>query len=856
MRRNLVRSLVVVVLILVMVGASLLTIRNLSTQQAYSSFATMSDQTVPLVQRAEYLKPTSPSQRLTVSVGLQPRNVKILDDLVIAVHNPKSPLYHHFLTPAQFKDRFAPTSDQIQQVTHFLQSQGLSVGNVASNGLLIDATGTVDQAQQAFKVQINDYKLGARTFFANASTPQIPGSIHSFVTSISGLDNSVRFHSHHTQLASNPHTFAGFGPNDLATAYDFSALHNSNIFGDNQSVALLELDGYQASDIAQYASYYSLGLPISTPTPTPLPTPSPTPIPSTPTPLPTVPATPTVPVTPTPLPTVTPVPTPTVLPSPTALPTTTVVPKATVQLSAAFNPKSSKVPTTATLKTQPATINTTNILVDGSSGSAGPSAIEVELDMEVIAAVAPHAQQLVYEGPNTVQGYNDTINKIVTDNRTSVVSISWGTCESVTGSANLQTLDNIFAQGSVQGISFFAASGDSGAYDCQDTNLAVDYPASDPYVTGVGGTSLSVNSDGSYQSESVWSNPNDNLHGPNGSGSGGGISSVWHMPAWQSGSGVQNSYSNGNREVPDVAANADPNTGYAIYCTVANSGCPSTGWVRIGGTSAAAPLLAGSALLINQYLIGQGKAPIGLANPVIYGLYNAQEAFPAYHSITTGNNLYYPATGNYSMATGIGTPDVLNIARDLTMGNLLVLDTFQRSNQAEWGTASDGHAWRSDASTNPAFSIVNNTGQIAGTGAFNALIGPVVQSAEVVFTASISTFSNSNIGSTLHWVDNNNWYKAYLDGNNLQIQRKLNGTLSVIATVPFAASPNTAYTLRFRMVNSTLYAKAWAANQQEPAAWQITLSDNSLQVGSCGLRMVLLNGAVETVTSIQVTTQQ
>src|SRR5581483_3335689 len=263
------------------------------------------------------------------------------------------------------------------------------------------------------------------------------------------------------------------------------------------------------------------------------------------------------------------------------------------------------------------------------------------------------------------------------------------------------------AQGAVQGMSFFAASGDAGAYDCQDTNLAVDYPASDPNVTSVGGTTLTVNADGSYKSESVWSNPLDRLHGPRGAGSGGGLSSTWQMPGWQSGPGVQNSSSNGDREVPDISADADPTPGYSVYCTVSLAGCPSAGWLTVGGTSAAAPLLAASTALINQYLLSQGKAPLGLVNPLLYALATAQQAYPAYHSISTGNNLYYPATGTYSLATGLGTPDVYNIARDLVMGSVLARDTFQRANQASWGTASDGHAWQSDANTSPAFSIVN-----------------------------------------------------------------------------------------------------------------------------------------------------
>jgi subtilase family serine protease len=181
----------------------------------------------------------------------------------------------------------------------------------------------------------------------------------------------------------------------------------------------------------------------------------------------------------------------------------------------------------------------TNVLVDGFNGSAGQWAIEVDLDIEVVAAMAPEAAQIVYEGPNTTQGINDTYNQIVTDNKAQITTISWGLCESQSGNAELQTLDNIFSQGAAEGISMFAASGDAGAYDCGDTNLAVDSPASDPNIAGVGGTNLQLNN-GTYDSESVWSNPNDTQRGPQGLGGGGGLSSFFKQPAWQTGPNVKN----------------------------------------------------------------------------------------------------------------------------------------------------------------------------------------------------------------------------------------------------------------------------------------------------------------------------
>jgi kumamolisin len=312
--------------------------------------------------------------------------------------------------------------------------------------------------------------------------------------------------------------------------------------------------------------------------------------------------------------------------------------------------------------------NISNVLVDGFNGAAGPMALEVELDIEVLAAMAPKATQIVYEGPDTTQGINDTYNQIVTDDKAQVATISWGECESDTGNAELQTLDTIFKQGAAEGIAMYAASGDFGAYDCRDNNLAVDSPADDPYITGVGGTTLQLNG-GTYGSESVWSNPNNKQRSPNGDGGGGGLSSYFQLPAWQVGPGVKNQYSNGNRQVPDVSADADPAIGYAVYCTVGAGGCSSSGWTTVGGTSGATPLWAGATAIINDYLQRQGKSRIGAANPALYALENSQQIYAPFHDVTAGNNLYYPATANYDEASGWGSPDIYNIARDLAAGN-------------------------------------------------------------------------------------------------------------------------------------------------------------------------------------------
>ncbi len=576
MQRKFVRNVSFVVASLLLIAVSLLAMR-VAVRADQNSRSILSGHEVPLIQQAHLVQNTNPTQQLNLSIGMQVRNPSDLDNLLSEIYDPNSPQYHQYLTPDQFDQLFAPTTDQLQQVISYLQSQGMTVTSVAPNNLLIDATATVSQVQQAFSVQINTYQAGNHTFYANTASPSVPTSISQLITSIGGLDNSVQYHplyqgviKHMQKHGAALATPSGFGPKDLSGAYNATPLQNAGMLGDNQNVALFELDGYQPSDVAQYFQNYGL-------TPT-----------------------------------------------------------------------------------------YSNVLVDGFNGTPGQGAIEVELDMEVVGALAPHAHQIVYEGPNTTQGLNDTYNQIVNDkvNAPHIVSTSWGLCEKYSGAAELQTLDNIFKQGALQGITFFAAAGDSGAYDCGDGTLGVDSPASDPNVTGVGGTNLQINA-GAYGSESVWSNPSDTQRSPNGAGGGGGISTQFKLAAWQTGTGVQNQYSNGYREVPDVSADADPATGYATYCTVTNAGCPSTGWITVGGTSAAAPLWAGSLALIDQYLQSQGKAIVGSANPVLYSLFNTPQQSPAFHDVTSGTNLYYNATSGYDMASGIGSPNVNNIAHDL-----------------------------------------------------------------------------------------------------------------------------------------------------------------------------------------------
>ena len=297
-----------------------------------------------------------------------------------------------------------------------------------------------------------------------------------------------------------------------------------------------------------------------------------------------------------------------------------------------------------------------NILVAGGS-SSGIDA-EVTLDIELAIALAPQSEIYVYEGPNSNQGVLGTYNRIATDNLAKQVSTSWGSGEDTVNTQYLQAESAIFKQMAAQGQTIYAAAGDSGAYDDYPNNksLIVDDPASQPYVVGVGGTSLKVNtSTGAYLTESVWNN------GLGNGAAGGGVSAVWPIPSWQT--NVSTVYSKSKRNVPDVALDADPDTGYAIYF--------DGKWQIFGGTSCAAPLWAAFTACVNQELTAANKPALGFANPKIYAIGTGAAYTTDFHDITIGNNLFYHASKGYDNASGWGSFNGANLYANLTSANSL-----------------------------------------------------------------------------------------------------------------------------------------------------------------------------------------
>lgn len=385
-------------------------------------------------------------------------------------------------------------------------------------------------------------------FFAPDADPTIPAALAGRILAVGGLDSLPGAKSHlkvyktaspETATAGPPPGYAT--PDILKTAYNLTSIPAD---GSGQSIALVEFQGYLASDMEAYESALSLpNVPLQT------------------------------------------------------------------------------------------------TVLDGSGGQ--PAGVEAAADIEVAIAFAPGSSNiLIYEAPDSYIGWTDEWTKIAEDNKAKVVSCSYDDSEtnSLYTSFDAQNLRQMAAQGQA----VFVASGDSGAFGAGGNTLGVDEPASQPYVTGVGGTNLSVTADWAYYFEEAGY-------------SGGGVSGVFQIPSYQAIMASQAAkaalVSTTMRNVPDVVVDGAE----AIYY--------NGSWILGGGTSLSAPVWASFVSLVNQGL-GQ-YSPIGFVNPALYEIAHSGSYAYDFHDITVGNNGYYPAEPGFDDATGLGSPEGLNLYNDL-----------------------------------------------------------------------------------------------------------------------------------------------------------------------------------------------
>lgn len=540
--------------------------------------------------QAKAIGEVAPDAVLDLSIGLPVRNREALTHLVQQVSDPSSANYRQYLSVKQFTDRFGPSVQDYQRVIDFAREHGLSVTRTHANRMLLNVSGKAADVEKAFGVTLREYQHPTefRTFFAPDTEPSIPAGLS--ILNISGLDSYRRPHPDYrlkpSASSSTPQTAmpkaqtkaaTGSGPFGNYVGDDFRNAYapGTTLNGSGQAIALVQFDGYLASDIAAYES-----------------------------------------------------------------------------LAGRTN------------------IPLQNVLLDGFPGvpTGNGGEVEVSLDIEMVISMAPALSKVIlYEGNPYNFHPNDVLNQIAIDNSARQVSCSWGW----TGGPSAVT-DQIFQEMAVQGQTFFDAVGDSDAFlpgEVDDPNTDNE-PSSSPYITQVGGTTLTMNGRGaSYASETVWNW--DIRYGPaaDGIGSSGGISTYYSIPSYQTNINMAPPQgSSTQRNVPDVAL-----TGDDVF-VIADGGVEYPG---TGGTSCASPLWAAFTALVNQQAAINSRPSVGFVNPALYAVASSANYTNCFHDVITGNNTWsqspnlFFAVSNYDLCTGLGTPDGTNLINALVTSSVV-----------------------------------------------------------------------------------------------------------------------------------------------------------------------------------------
>ena len=563
----------------------------------------------PLVpEHSSALGALEPSTSLHLDITLKLPDPSAVTAFITSLSDRSSPDFRHFLRPGQFGRLFGPPLSEVAAVDAVLRSDGLHPGQVSSNRLSIPVTAPASAIDRALHVRLVSYRLpSGRVAFTTLSAPSIATSVAADLQGVIGLSDLAQPQSLvvRSSKLSNAHPSAR------------PALQGTS--GPTPCAAATKAaEAYGSYTADQLASYYDM---------TPL----------------------------------------------------YALGDFGQGVHIALVEIDEDLPTDiAAYQSCYGTSTTVDyIRVDGGAGPdptfGASGGGEAALDIEDVIGLAPRATIDVYQGPISADTSQilDIYSAIVNADTDQVVSTGWGQCEPDSDPALLSAEHNLFSQAATQGQTVFAAAGDSGSTDCYgdqgtaySAQLAVDDPASQPYVIGVGGTSIGA------KSETAWNDSRSS----NGAG-GGGVSSKWCMPSYQDQAGLPgliNSYSIAAptdcgtktpymREVPDVSAEADPTTGYVTYWDGSWQGGE-------GGTSAAAPLWAAAAALIDSspYCTEYGSTDAtGTLSATLYAIADSDYYSGALSDVTLGSNAYTPSgykgslyhtAKGYDMASGLGTP--------------------------------------------------------------------------------------------------------------------------------------------------------------------------------------------------------
>lgn len=552
-----------------------------------------------------------PMENLSISFRPSPTQEADLDQLLRDQQNPKSPLYHKWLTPSQFGARFGLSANDLQKVKTWLASQGFTVTRVANSRNQVFFDGTVGQVETAFKTEIHNYAVNGEIHYANSSEPQIPAALSGIALAVQHLHNfepkpraTVRHVLANPEFTSHVSGNHFLTPGDFATIYALQSLYSSGgVDGSGQKIAITGQSQIVLTDVSNFRSAAGL---------------------------------------------------------------------------AANQPTTSVVPNT------------------GSGATCSGDEGESDLDVEYSGGVAPNANiHLYYAGLGTgtscgtrSAGAFDALQYIIDNNLAPIISNSYGDCEANIGLSFAQTMQGWVQQGNSQGQTVVSASGDSGAADCDyqvtsaSQGLAVDLPAAIPEVTGAGGTEFNgdaaatvtggdagattywsgtnggadtISSALSYIPEMGWNDSTaDIAAGGVISASGGGASTFFTKPSWQTGTGVPN---DGQRDVPDIAVSASADHDGYLFCSSDGAVTCTNGFrdangnlAVVGGTSAAAPTISATLALINEYMGGSG---FGNVNTMLYPTYASTPS--AFNDVTTGDNRVPCTSGSVDCPSGTTT---------------------------------------------------------------------------------------------------------------------------------------------------------------------------------------------------------
>lgn len=497
--------------------------------------------------------------------------------LASAVSDPSSPSYRKFLTPAQFRSEFAPSQAQVGAVQSWLKSQGFSVEYTPTNNHYVSAEGTVAQAEAAFGTTFGEYSVDGLTVRSPESDVTIPDSLSGMVSGVAGLDDSAQFvvTNHTTGDAPPPAAFVNaqpcsaywgatqatgftnpYGPGTLPYApCGYTPAQVKGAYGLSQTS--YDGSGQTVAVIDAYAS-------------------------------------------------------PTILSDANQWSTNRGLP-----------------PFAANQFTQVVAPGTYHHPESGAKQDPQGWYGEETLDVEAVHGMAPGAHVVYVGAPNNFQDLDAALNYAVDKHVAPIITNSYGFNTELLPAGFIKPQEETIMQGVVEGIGIYFSSGDNSDESLVEGYATPDWPASSPFVTSVGGTTLGVGADNNYLFETGWGTRKSTWTGKAWSpaapgnwiyGAGGGVSRLFAEPSYQQGvvpSAVFTAQGRTGRAVPDIAAIADPNTGYLIGETQTfPDGTARYSEYRIGGTSLASPIVAGIMALANQ----AAGHPLGFVNPVLYSL--------------------------------------------------------------------------------------------------------------------------------------------------------------------------------------------------------------------------------------------